>query len=331
MGKKSRVHSRKERMATLLLVERLGSVSKASRVADISRSTIYEWKQRFEEKGLEGLDPLPSTPRAHPQTTAKHVEEQIKKLALAHPRWGCDRIQDFLSAAAPSVSSTTIQKILNKSEIGSRTERWLALEKLVESQEISLSVEQNDFVSERNPCFPKCSHPRRGPGVLMYAGIWRLGKSEIGDQVYIITMVDTCSAYAFGAIVEGCSMSREALRLDIRVKEFYRKRYMRVDKILIADKFNVANIGLYSLGGSLTCIGPFINILKRPLIERPCCLFRFQKTVTEEFLRGSRRRKNGLNVASMDGDFQQWLEYYNWERAHEGYPNWSKIPAHPLR
>lgn len=60
MRENSRIHSRKLRATTLLLAKRLG-VSKASQESGISRSTIYEWKQRFEEQGSEGLAPLPPT------------------------------------------------------------------------------------------------------------------------------------------------------------------------------------------------------------------------------------------------------------------------------
>lgn len=327
MGENLRVHSRQQRVATLLLSKQLG-VSKASRETGISRSTIYEWAQRFEEQGPDGLVPLPPTPRAHPQATSRAMAEQITELALANPRWGCDRIEEVLSAAAPSVSSTTIQKILNKRGLGTRVERWLALEQLVENKEVSLTTEQHDFIFDRNPCFPKCSYPRRGPGDVMHAGIWRLGKSEGGDDVYILAMVDACSGFAFGTVVEDRRMSREVPRLDIKVKEFYRKRHLKIHKILIADSFNFSNVGLYGSDRSLSCVGPFLNLLKRPPIGRPCCMLRFQKTVMSEFIKGSRRRKKGISVDKLNRDFQKWLESYNWSRAHEGYPNWGKVPGH---
>lgn len=250
------------------------------------------------------------------------------ELALAHPRWGCDRIAEILSGVAPSVSSTTIQKILNKNGLGTRVDRWLEIEQLFENKEISLTTEQHEFVFDRNPCFPKCSYPKRGPGDVVHAGIWRLGKSEGGDEVCILAMVDACSAFAFGAVVEDHRIPREVPRLDIKVKEFYRKRQLRVHKILIADSFNSSNVGLYASDRSLSCVGPFVIPLKRPPIGRPCCLLRFQKAVMSEFIKGSRRRKKNINVDTLNRDFQKWLESYNWSLAHEGYPNWGKVPGH---
>lgn len=331
MGKNLRVHSRQQRVATLLLSKQLG-VSKASRETGISRSTIYEWAQRFEEQGLDGLVPLPPPPRTHPQATTLSATEQITELALAHPSWGCDRVAEVLSGAAPSVSPTTIQKILNKRGLGTRAQRWLALEQRVEDKEISLTTEQHDFVFDRNPCFPKCTFPKRGPGDVMHAGIWRIGRSESRDDVCILAMIDACSAFAFGTIINDPRRTREVPLLNRRVKEFYRIRHLRIHKILITDIFNSLDIGvgLYSSDGSLSCVGAMIKhkSLKRPFTQRPCCMLRFQKTVMSEFIRGSRRRKKNINVDTLNRDFQKWLESYNWSRAHEGYPNWGKVPGH---
>ena len=330
MSSSSRVRTRKQRLATLLLAEQLGSVVKACRQARISRSTFYEWKERFREMGAQGLDPLPPIPRAHPQTTAKRVEEQINQLALAHPESGCDRIGELLPEDAPQVSSTTIQKILNKSGIGKRTDRWLALEKLALEQPNRLSGEQRKFVSGRNPCFPECTYERRRPGDVLQAGIWHLGKSESGNQVSILVAVDAHCAHAFGEIFEGVSAPHIVPHFGIRIDRFYRKRHLTVKKIHIADGFGFERVGLYSSGGSLSIVGAFIGALAPPQTERPCCLLRFRHIAMEEFARGSRRKKIDLNVAVMNRGFQEWMNHYNWRRPHEGYPNWGKIPAHPF-
>lgn len=55
----SRIHSRTKRLTTLLQADQLGSVAKACREANISRSTFYDWKLRFEENGIEGLEGNP--------------------------------------------------------------------------------------------------------------------------------------------------------------------------------------------------------------------------------------------------------------------------------
>ncbi len=127
MGENSRIHSPKKRMSTLLQAAQLGSVAKVCREAGISRSTYYDWKKRFREQGKAGLVTLPTVHHAHPQTTAKHTEDQIMSLALANPALGCDRIRDLMPDDGNMVSSTTVHKILNRHGLGNRSDRWLAL------------------------------------------------------------------------------------------------------------------------------------------------------------------------------------------------------------
>jgi hypothetical protein len=49
------------------------------------------------------------------------------------------------------VSSITIQKILNDSGLGTRLERWLALEARNAEQAIAISPEQAAFLEKLNP------------------------------------------------------------------------------------------------------------------------------------------------------------------------------------
>ena len=62
------------RLSVLELAQALGNVSEACRRRGISRTTFYEYKQRFEKDGLEGLQDLPPIPKSHPMTTPdEHV------------------------------------------------------------------------------------------------------------------------------------------------------------------------------------------------------------------------------------------------------------------
>jgi hypothetical protein len=61
-------------------------------------------------------------------TTPVEVVARIEALALAHPAYGCNRIEALLALEGRRVSAITIQKILNDKGLGTRHERWLALE-----------------------------------------------------------------------------------------------------------------------------------------------------------------------------------------------------------
>lgn len=84
----------------------------------MDRSSFYKWRLRFRVYGFEGLKDLPPVPRSHPQTTPAETLERIKELALAHPAYGCNRIEALLTQEGRRVSAVTIQKILNKLDLG---------------------------------------------------------------------------------------------------------------------------------------------------------------------------------------------------------------------
>src|SRR5688572_12172771 len=138
----------RQRLSLLELAEALGNVSEACRRRGVSRSQFYEYKRRFQTHGLKGLKDLPPIPKSHPMTTPPEVVAKILELSLAHPAWGCNRLSAMLELEGTYVSSVTIQKILNEQGLGSRYDRWLALEKKHAEDAIELSAEQVQFLEK---------------------------------------------------------------------------------------------------------------------------------------------------------------------------------------
>lgn len=112
----------------LELAQELGNVAEACRQRGLDRTSFYEWKRRFQTQGFVGLKDLPPIHRSHPQTTPEPVVERIRALALEHPAYGCNRHEATLALEGVRVSAITIQKILNDNGLGTRIDRWLALE-----------------------------------------------------------------------------------------------------------------------------------------------------------------------------------------------------------
>ena len=134
------------RLTVLELAERLGNVAEACRRGGIDRTSFYDWKRRFQLHGLDGLKDLPPIAKSHPMTTPVEVVERIVGLALLHPAYGCNRLEALLALEGRRLSAITIQKILNDKGLGTRHERWLALERHNAEQAIELSPEQAAFL-----------------------------------------------------------------------------------------------------------------------------------------------------------------------------------------
>ena len=116
------------RLSVLELARELGNVAEACRQRGLDRTSFYEWKRRFQTQGFDGLKDLPPIHKSHPQTTPPETVERIKELAVEHPASGCNRLEAMLALEGRRVSSITVQKILNDNALGTRHDRWLALE-----------------------------------------------------------------------------------------------------------------------------------------------------------------------------------------------------------
>lgn len=94
------------------------------------------------------------------------MEARIIELALAHPSYGCNKLEKRLSLEGPCVSNVTIQKILIKQGLGSRSDSWRALEKKAKDHEIALSVDQIAYFGKCNPSLRERHVESAAPGEL---------------------------------------------------------------------------------------------------------------------------------------------------------------------
>jgi hypothetical protein len=92
-----------------------------------------------------------------------------------HPAYGCNRLEALLALEGRRLSAITIQKILNDKGLGTRHERWLALERKNAEQVIELSPEQAAFLEKLNPCFKERYVESEQPGKLLSADTFMIG------------------------------------------------------------------------------------------------------------------------------------------------------------
>jgi transposase InsO family protein len=96
------------------------------------------------------------------------------------------------------VSSITIQKILNENGLGTRIERWLALEAQNAETAIEITSEQAAFLEKMNPCFRERHVESGAPGEILSADTFFVGSLKGVGKVCLHAVVDTCGSYAFG-------------------------------------------------------------------------------------------------------------------------------------
>ena len=321
----------KKRLAVLKLAETLGNVSEACRRYGIKRTQFYKFKRRFQVQGVEGLKNLPPIPKNHPLTTPPAQIEQILDLALKHPAYGCSRLESLLAADGKGLSNVTIQKILKKRQLGTRRERWLFLEGKYAEQKGPLTDEQIAFIEKGNPNFRERHTASSRPGELLCQDTFFVGFLKGVGEVYMHSVVDTFSSYAFGFLHAAKQAEAAVALLRNDVLPFYRRHKLTVSTLLTDNnrEFHGGKEHPYQQYLKLEGIEHRHNQEKRALING--FSERFRQTIFDEFYRIELREQGYRALEALQNDLDKWLLHYNRERPHPGYRNNGEPPYERVR
>jgi transposase InsO family protein len=295
-----------QRLEALRLAEEIDNVSEACRRCGISRTQFYEYKRRYKEQGFEGLIDRPRTPhQKHPFATTSEDAAKIVEMNLLHPKWSARKINDVLQRRGISVSATTIRKILVKYELGNLVQRLRRLEHLYLEEEIDLTNEQASLLYDFNPCLRERHAESQRPGeLLVYARLLFLNIPGF-HKVFLHTTVDTYSCYAFGHLSHSLDVQASIRILKKKYERFYQKLELSVSTPRPATPGGYIYLHSYKTNGFL---------------------WRFNQIVRSDFVRGACQGKNFTSLKTLRDAFNEWLEFYNTERPHEGYRNMGQTP-----
>jgi transposase InsO family protein len=316
----------RQRLSVLELAEKLGSVSEACRRRGMDRASFYEWKRRFQTHGIEGLKDLPPIAKSHPQAVKPEVEARILELALEHPSYGCNKIEKLLSLEGPYVSNVSIQKILIEHGLGSRYERWLALERKSAEEGMDLSADQVAYIEKLNPSFRERHVESAGPGELLSQDTFFVGTLKGVGRVYMHTVIDTYGSFAFGFLHTTKQPEAAVAVVHNEVLPFYEEQGLPVKAILTDNgrEYCGTEAHPYELYLELNDIEHRRTQVRRP--QTNGFVERFNRTVLDEFYRIAFRQKLYETVPALQKDLDKWLHEYNYERPHLGYRNQGRRP-----
>jgi transposase InsO family protein len=90
-------------------------VSLTARHFGLSRSTVYDWCKRYEQRGVRGLEDRSRRPRNVRQPTwSKELEQAVLTLRGAHPRWGKDKLAVLLRDQGHQASVSMVGRVLSR-------------------------------------------------------------------------------------------------------------------------------------------------------------------------------------------------------------------------
>jgi transposase InsO family protein len=90
-----------------------GNVARTARHFGYSRPTVYRWLGRYDRSRLETLEDLPSRPlrRRRPTWTLGQLVA-VRRLRMAYPRWGKDKLRVLLRREGLLLSTSMVGRIL---------------------------------------------------------------------------------------------------------------------------------------------------------------------------------------------------------------------------
>jgi transposase InsO family protein len=316
----------RHRLSVLELAQTLGNVSEACRRRGLDRSMFYEWKKRFETQGLEGLKDLPPIHKTHPQTTPPEIIEKVKALALQHPARGCAYLSNLLALDGIKLSSVTVQEILNRHDLGTKFDRWLALEKTHQAHGLELSPEQVAMIEKMNPVFRERHVESSAPGELLCADTFTVGSIKGIGRIIMHTVVDTYGSMAFGVLHTSKQPEAAVAVLHNDALPFYKEHGLKVGAVLTDNgrEFCGTDAHPYEMYLILADVDHRRTRIRTPRTNG--FVERFNRTVKDEFFATAFRQKLYTSVDELQVDLDEWLLHYNYARPHLGYRNHGRRP-----
>jgi transposase InsO family protein len=310
----------KHKTGLLNLAEELGNVSQACRVMGVSRDTFYRYQEAVENGGVNSL--LNANRRV--PNVKNRVDEQtenaVVKYATDFPAHGQTRASNELRKIGIFVSPSGVRSIWLRHNLTCFKDRLHALEKLVaqdgriltEAQVIALEKKKNDDQASGEI---ETAHP----GYLGSQDTFYVGTLKGVGRIYQQTFVDTYSKVAFAKLYTTKTPITAADLLNDRVLPFFIENELPMLRILTdrgTEYCGKIERHDYQLYLAVNDIDHTKTKARSPQTNGIC--ERFHKTVLQEFYQVTFRKNLYSDIDHLQKDLDDWIEYYNYERTHQG-------------
>ncbi|AXR06330.1 IS481 family transposase [Salinimonas sediminis] len=322
----------KHKAGLLNLAEELGNVSKACKVMGVSRDTFYRHQELVEEGGV---DSLINRSRRTPNLKNR-VDEQTEQAVIAHaiefPAHGQARTSNELRKAGVFVSGSGVRSIWLRHNLENFKKRLAALEAKVESEGIILTDEQVAALEKKKQDDEACGEiETHHPGYLGSQDTFYVGNLKGVGRIYQQTFVDTYSKIAFAKLYTTKTPITSADILNDRVLPFFEAQELPMLRILTdrgTEYCGKVEQHDYQLYLAINDIDHTKTKARHPQTNGIC--ERFHKTILNEFYQVTFRKKLYDSLEALQKDLDEWLEYYNNGRTHQGKMCCGRTPMETL-
>ena len=322
----------KHKVGLLNLAEELGNVSKACKVMGLSRDTFYRYKSAVEEGGVDGLfDQTRRKPNLKNRVDSD-IEQAVLSYAIDFPAHGQHRASNELRKVGVFVSGSGVRSIWVRNALGNFKSRLKALEDKVATENIILTEAQVAALEKKKHDDEACGEIETAhPGYLGSQDTFYVGTFKGVGRIYQQTFVDTYSKVAFAKLYTTKTPITAADILNDRVLPFFEQHELPMLRIITdrgTEYCGKAEQHDYQLYLALNDVEHTKTKAQSPQTNGIC--ERFHKTILQEFYQVTLRKKIYMDVESLQKDLDEWIQYYNNDRTHQGKICCGKTPMQTL-
>lgn len=310
----------KNKVGLLNLAEELGNISKACRVMGFSRETFYRYHRARDEGGIEALLDKNRRKPNFKNRVDESIELEVRKIAIEFPAFGQVRASNELRRKGIFVSPSGVRSVWLRHNLSCLKDRLSLLEKLVAEEGVLLTESQlSALEKKKEDDLVDGEIDTAHPGYLGSQDTFYVGHLKGVGRVYQQTFVDTYSKIAFAKLYTTKTPITSADLLNDKVLPFFEENNMGVLRILTdrgTEYCGRPEYHDYQLYLAVNDIDHTKTKARSPKTNGIC--ERFHRTILQEFYQIAFRKKIYESLNQLQNDLDDWLNYYNNERTHQG-------------